>query len=86
MDRSGIVGRARKAAMAAMVVGASAGAVAQDIAPGTLAAAIRSSGHPCNHVVESINEAPSVWKVKCNAGWYRVSKNKDATLDVTPLD
>ena len=80
--------RARKALLAIglMTICGLAGVAAQDIAPGTLAAAIRSSGHPCNHVVESTNEGPSVWKVKCNAGSYRVSKSKDATLDVTPLD
>lgn len=78
--------RAWRAMLAAMAIGASSVAAAQDIADGTLAAAIRSSGHPCSHVVESINEGPSVWKVKCNAGWYRVSKNPDATLAVTALD
>lgn len=73
------------AATVLAIVG-SAGVAAQEIADGTLAAAIRSSGHACSHVVETVNEGPSTWKVKCNAGTYRVSKNPDATLAVTPLD
>ena len=59
---------------------------AQEVAEGTLAAAIRSSGNPCSRVIESKNEGSRQWKVRCNSGWYRVTKNKDATLEVTPLD
>ena len=80
--------RASKALLAAavLVMGGASGVAAEEIADGTLAAAIRSSGHPCSHVVERVAEGASVWKVKCNAGSYRVSKNADATLDVKRLD
>ncbi len=62
------------------------GVAAQEVAAGTLAAAIRSSGHPCQRIIESTNEGSWQWKVRCNSGWYRVTKNKDSTLEVTPLD
>lgn len=69
-----------------IVIGGISGISAQEVAAGTLAAAIRSSGHPCSRVIESTNEGSWQWKVRCNSGWYRVTKNKDATLEVTPLD
>jgi len=67
-------------------IAGTSGVTAQEVAAGTLAAAIRSSGHPCSRVIESTNEGSWQWKVRCNAGWYRVTKNEDATLEVTPLD
>lgn len=80
--------RSMKALLAAgvTIVCIMPGVAAQEVAAGTLAAAIRSSGHPCARIVESTNEGSWQWKVRCNSGWYRVTKNKDATLEVTPLD
>lgn len=70
----------------AITIGGTSSIGAQEVAAGTLAAAIRSSGYPCSRVIESTNEGSWQWKVRCNSGWYRVTKNKDATLEVTPLD
>lgn len=82
------IGRAGTAMLAGALIamGATAAAWAQAIADGTLAAAIRSSGNPCDRVIESSNEGPGQWKVHCNSGWFLVSRNADATLAVTPLD
>ncbi len=70
----------------AITIGGASSIGAQEVAAGTLAAAIRSSGHPCSRVIESTNEGSWQWKVRCNSGWYRVTKKDDATLEVTPLD
>jgi hypothetical protein len=70
----------------AIAIGGVSGVGAQEVAEGTLAAAIRSSGHPCSRVIESTSEGSWQWKVRCNSGWYRVTKNNDSTLEVTPLD
>jgi hypothetical protein len=63
-----------------------ASAAAQDIAAGTFAAAIRASGHPCERVIESASKGDSVWHVRCNAGWYEVTKKGDSTFQVVPLE
>jgi len=88
MGKSVSMKRTLGALLAASVtaIGGTSGVAAQEVAAGTLAAAIRSSGHPCTRVIESTNEGSWQWKVRCNSGWYRVTKNKDATLEVTPLD
>ena len=61
-------------------------AAAQDVAAGKFAAAIRASGHPCARVIESASKGDSVWHVRCNAGWYEVTKKADSTVEVVPLD
>jgi hypothetical protein len=61
-------------------------AAAQDVAAGKFAAAIRASGNPCARVIESSSKGDSVWHVRCNAGWYKVTKKGDSTIEVVPLD
>ena len=61
------------------------GAVAGETGDGTLAAAIRASGHPCKKIVEKSGTEP-FWQVTCNSGRYSVSKQKDDTFTVAPLD
>lgn len=63
-----------------------ASVAAQEIAAGTFAAAIRASGHPCERVIESASKGDSIWHVRCNAGWYQVTKKNDASFEVVPLD
>lgn len=63
-----------------------ADATAGDVAVGDFAAAIRASGHPCAHVIESKSKGDSVWHVRCNAGWYEVTRKSDSMVKVVPLD
>lgn len=63
-----------------------ASAAAQEVAAGTFAAAIRASGHPCERVIESAGKGDSIWHVRCNAGWYEVTKKGDSTFEVVPLE
>lgn len=68
----------------AATIGWMSGAVAQDVAPGTLAAAIRESGNPCQRVIESSSLGASSWLVTCNSGKFKVTRKKDSSFDVVP--
>lgn len=75
--------------MAAAIIAAFASlatAAAEEVAAGKFAATIRASGHPCARVIESASKGSSVWHVRCNAGWYEVTKKDDSTVEVVPLD
>jgi hypothetical protein len=63
-------------------------AAADDIPNGTLAGAIRASGHPCERVLskEQISQNPSTWQVRCNSGSFQVTMTKDAPPKVVRLD
>ena len=64
------------------------GAAAHEVANGTLAAAIRASGHPCARVIEKkrTSENPSVWRVRCNSGRFQVTMKGDSPSEVVSLD
>ena len=64
------------------------GAAAEEMANGTLSAAIRASGHACARVVEKerADEGASVWRVRCNSGSFLVTMKGDSTFEVLPLD
>lgn len=51
-------------------------------AHGEFAAAIRSAGLPCSHVVDVESLGESAWHVRCNAGEYRVDRSAEGTLSV----
>ena len=57
-------------------------AAAQGISHGELAGAIRSSGNPCNHVIEVEEQAESRWRVTCNSGVFVVSRGEDGKFAV----
>jgi hypothetical protein len=63
-------------------------AAAQDVSNGSLAAAIRGSGHPCARVIEKerSGEGSSVWHVRCNSGRFQVTMKSDSVPEVIPLD
>ena len=64
------------------------GAAAEEVANGTLSAAIRASGHPCTRVIEKkrASEGSSAWRVRCNSGSFLVTIKCDSTSEVVPLD
>ena len=74
--------------VAAIGIGWLITAAAQDVANGTLAAAIRASGHPCGRVIEKerVSENASVWRVKCNSGHFQVTMKGNTASEVLPLD
>ena len=61
-------------------------AAAQDIADGTLAAAIRGSGHACEHVIDKQPAGESVWTVRCNSGRFQVTMTDTDTPQVVKID
>lgn len=63
-------------------------AAAQDVPDGTLAAAIRASDHPCEHVLEKkpVSGSQSTWRVRCNSGLFEVTMNADSTPTVVRID
>ena len=76
------------AAMGAIAFGWLTVVTAHDVANGTLAAAIRSSGHPCGRVIEKerVGESGSVWRVRCNSGHFQVTMKGDSATKVVPID
>jgi len=76
------------AAMGAIAFGWLTVVTAHDVANGTLAAAIRSSGHPCDRVIEKerVSESASVWRVRCNSGHFQVTMKGDVASEVVALD
>jgi len=63
----------RTCILGAMALSWLATAAAQDIPDGTLAGAIRASGHACDHVIDKQAAGESVWNVRCNSGHYQVT-------------
>ena len=76
------------AAMAAIAFGWLTVATAHDVANGTLAAAIRASGHPCQRVIEKerTSKSSSVWRVRCNSGYFEVTMKGDTATSVVTVD
>ena len=67
-------------------------AAEQDVATGSVAAAIREAGYSCAHVVdmerftEGVSQGLTVWKVRCNSGQFKVIFKGDTGSEVVPLD
>ena len=90
---SGTKGRPSRTVLPVVAVGAIAFgwlmvAAAHDVANGTLAAAIRASGHPCARVIkkERLSGSESVWRVHCNSGHFQVTMKGDSASEVVALD
>ena len=64
----------------------------QDVATGSVRAAIREAGSPCAHVVsmerstEGASQGLTVWTVRCNSGPYKVTFKGDTGSEVERLD
>lgn len=63
----------------------------EDVATGSVIAAIREAGYPCAHVVnmerstEGVSQGLTVWKVRCNSGQFKVIFKGDTGSEVVPL-
>jgi hypothetical protein len=55
-------------------------AFAEEMDHGTLAAAIRSAGLPCNHVISARSTDENSWIVQCNSGTFEVTRDEDGKL------
>lgn len=75
-----------KIVLLAASIGWLAVAAAEEVADGTLAAAIRESGHACAHVVGKERTGPSVWRVRCNSGSFEVTMKDGSSTQVMPVD
>jgi hypothetical protein len=76
------------AASGAIALGWLAVASAQDVPNGTLAAAIRASGHACARVIEKelASKGASVWRVRCNSGQFQVTMTDGSNPQVVRID
>ena len=65
-----------------LVVG-NVSAFAEEPDYGTLAAAIRSSSLPCDHVIRVSPAGSNAWNVECNSGKFHVIRNDDGEYSAT---
>ena len=72
------------ASVLAMVAGQTV--IAADVSHGELAAAIRSAGLPCAHVQAVSPAGSDAWRVTCNSGSYRVTRNPQGGYAATRTD
>jgi hypothetical protein len=49
---------------------------------GEFAAAVRSAGYPCAHVIAIDPVRTGLWSVRCNAGYYTVKRDETGRLAV----
>ena len=54
-----------------------------EISHGEIAGAIRSAGYPCARVLDLQSTSENSWKVMCNAGNYKVTRDADGNFNVT---
>ena len=85
-SRARTVGRTAHALIAIVAAGAVASAALAQSDPGNLGAAIRSSGHPCAHVIEAEQTGDNSYKVRCNSGTFDVTMNADGPAKVSRAD
>ena len=63
-----------------------------DVADGSVSAAIREAGFPCKHVTQlerstqGAEEGITEWYATCNSGKFKVSFKGDTGAEVVPLD
>jgi hypothetical protein len=70
-----------------MIFGSSAvlTVAAAEVPHGEMAAAIRSAGYPCAHVLKIDSVAGDAWVVECNSGAFSVSRDRDGRFEVRPM-
>ena len=78
------------ALIGALATGGLAEVSAQEVAPGKVAAAIRSSGQPCARVIEQkpVGESEDgtvTLEVRCNSGLFEVKVRDGVPSEVSPL-
>ena len=49
---------------------------------GEMAAAIRGTNYPCDHVLQMQSAGENGWLVQCNSGTYQVTRDENGQLTV----
>ena len=57
-------------------------AFADEVSDGELAAAIRGTNYPCDHVLQMQSAGDNGWLVQCNSGTYQVTRDENGQLTV----
>ena len=57
-------------------------AFADEVSDGELAAAIRGTNYPCDHVLQMQVAGDNSWFVQCNSGTYQVTRDENGQLTV----
>jgi hypothetical protein len=57
-------------------------AFADEVSDGEMAAAIRGTNYPCDHVLQMQAAGDNSWFVQCNSGTYQVTRDENGQLTV----
>jgi hypothetical protein len=57
-------------------------AFADEVSEGEMAAAIRGTNYPCDHVLQMQSAGDNGWLVQCNSGTYQVTRDENGQLTV----
>ena len=57
-------------------------AFADEAKDGEMAAAIRGTNYPCDHVLQTQSAGENGWLVQCNSGTYQVTRDENGQLTV----
>jgi hypothetical protein len=55
---------------------------ADEVSNGEMAAAIRGTNYPCDHVLQMQSAGDNSWLVQCNSGTYQVTRDENGQLTV----
>ena len=57
-------------------------AFAAEVSNGEMAATIRSTDYPCDHVLDMQTIEDNYWRVQCNSGTYQVTRDENGQFSV----
>jgi hypothetical protein len=57
-------------------------AFADEVSDGEMAAAIRGTNYPCDHVLQMQSAGDNGWLVQCNSGTYQVTRDENGQFTV----
>jgi hypothetical protein len=57
-------------------------AFADEVSDGEMAAAIRGTNYPCDHVLQMQSAGDNGWLVQCNSGTYQVTRDDNGQFTV----
>lgn len=60
--------------------------LAADMSEGEMAGIIRSSGNPCNKVLDLMDTSDNSWTVQCNSGTFIVKRDAEGQYSVEPVE
>jgi hypothetical protein len=60
--------------------------IAAEMSQGEMAGIIRSSGNPCNKVLDLMPTSDSSWTVQCNSGKFVVKRDAEGQYSVEPVE